>query len=48
MASEKDLGGFVVRRLIERAKADWAEGRFAEVPGETEFIPLPTIRVRHD
>ncbi len=26
---------------IERAKADWREGRFAAVPGETEFIPLP-------
>jgi redox-sensitive bicupin YhaK (pirin superfamily) len=27
---------------IERAKADWEAGRFAQVPGETEFIPLPT------
>lgn len=26
---------------IERAKREWAEGRFAKVPGETEFIPLP-------
>jgi redox-sensitive bicupin YhaK (pirin superfamily) len=26
---------------IERAKADWSGGRFAAVPGETEFIPLP-------
>ncbi len=26
---------------IEQAKADWKEGRFAKVPGETEFIPLP-------
>jgi redox-sensitive bicupin YhaK (pirin superfamily) len=26
---------------IEQAKADWREGRFAPVPGETEFIPLP-------
>ncbi len=26
---------------IEQAKADWKEGRFPEVPGETEFIPLP-------
>jgi len=26
---------------IERAKADWAAGRFPQVPGETEFIPLP-------
>lgn len=26
---------------IERAKADWREGRFARVPGDDEFIPLP-------
>jgi hypothetical protein len=26
---------------IEAAKADWKEGRFPRVPGETEFIPLP-------
>jgi redox-sensitive bicupin YhaK (pirin superfamily) len=26
---------------IEAAKADWKAGRFAAVPGETEFIPLP-------
>ncbi len=26
---------------IERAKADWAARRFAPVPGETEFTPLP-------
>jgi redox-sensitive bicupin YhaK (pirin superfamily) len=26
---------------IEQAKADWREGRFGPVPGETEFIPLP-------
>lgn len=26
---------------IEAAKADWRAGRFAGVPGETEFIPLP-------
>jgi len=26
---------------IEQAKADWKAGRFATVPGETEFIPLP-------
>jgi redox-sensitive bicupin YhaK (pirin superfamily) len=26
---------------IERAKADWAAGRFPPVPGETEFVPLP-------
>jgi len=29
------------RGRIERAKADWKNGRFAAVPGETEFIPLP-------
>lgn len=26
---------------IEQAKADWADGRFDAVPGETEFVPLP-------
>jgi redox-sensitive bicupin YhaK (pirin superfamily) len=26
---------------IEQAARDWAEGRFPQVPGETEFIPLP-------
>src|SRR5437763_784341 len=29
------------RERIERAKADWKAMRFAPVPGETEFIPLP-------
>ncbi len=29
------------RERIERAKDDWRNGRFAKVPGETEFIPLP-------
>jgi redox-sensitive bicupin YhaK (pirin superfamily) len=29
------------RERIELAKADWEAGRFAQVPGETEFIPLP-------
>lgn len=29
------------RARIEKAKGDWAEDRFAKVPGETEFIPLP-------
>ena len=27
--------------LIEQAKEDWKKGRFAPVPDETEFIPLP-------
>jgi hypothetical protein len=26
---------------IEQAKRDWLEGRFGQVPQETEFIPLP-------
>jgi redox-sensitive bicupin YhaK (pirin superfamily) len=26
---------------IERARRDWADAKFAKVPGETEFIPLP-------
>ena len=29
------------RERIERAKADWKALRFAPIPGETEFIPLP-------
>ncbi|MFV3075914.1 pirin family protein [Niveispirillum fermenti] len=29
------------KERIEDAKADWRNGRFAAVPGETEFIPLP-------
>jgi redox-sensitive bicupin YhaK (pirin superfamily) len=32
------------RERIERAKHDWAHGRFDPVPGETEFIPLPDER----
>lgn len=26
---------------IEQAKADWKQGRFTTIPGETEFVPLP-------
>ena len=29
------------KERIEQAKEDWKTGRFEEVPGETEFIPLP-------
>jgi hypothetical protein len=29
------------RERIERAKADWAAQRLGQVPGESEFIPLP-------
>jgi redox-sensitive bicupin YhaK (pirin superfamily) len=29
------------KERIEKAKADWKEGRFGKVPGEEEFIPLP-------
>jgi len=28
---------------LEQAKQDWREQRFAAVPGETEFIPLPDV-----
>ena len=31
------------KERIEQAKADWREGRFAPVPGESEFIPLPGV-----
>jgi redox-sensitive bicupin YhaK (pirin superfamily) len=27
---------------IEQAAGDWAQGRFAPVPGDAEFIPLPS------
>jgi len=29
------------KERIEKAKADWKEGRFAKVPGDSEFIALP-------
>ena len=29
------------RERIEQAKRHWADGAFPQVPGETEFIPLP-------
>lgn len=29
------------RERIERAKQDWLDSRFASVPGDDEFIPLP-------
>ena len=29
------------RERIEQAKDDWKNGRFAKVPGDDEFIPLP-------
>jgi redox-sensitive bicupin YhaK (pirin superfamily) len=29
------------KERIEKAKADWRDGRFAKIPGDAEFIPLP-------
>ena len=29
------------RERLEQAKRDWRDGKFPEVPGETDFIPLP-------
>jgi len=29
------------KERIEQAKQDWKTGRFAHVPSEHEFIPLP-------
>ncbi|MES2484178.1 MAG: pirin-like C-terminal cupin domain-containing protein, partial [Pseudomonadota bacterium] len=29
---------------VREAAADWEAGRFARIPGETEFIPLPEKR----
>ena len=36
-------GNFVSSRRgrIEQAKEDWKTGKFAPLPGETKFIPLP-------
>jgi hypothetical protein len=37
-------GGILFRvatRALSKPKLDWREGRFAQVPQETEFIPLP-------
>jgi hypothetical protein len=31
------------RERIEQAKADWVAARFGQIPGETEFIPLPEL-----
>jgi redox-sensitive bicupin YhaK (pirin superfamily) len=31
----------VSRELIDQARDDWKNNRFDQVPGETEFIPLP-------
>jgi pirin-like protein len=30
------------KERIEQAKEDWKSGRFGAVPGDPEFIPLPT------
>ncbi|MGZ5848696.1 MAG: pirin-like C-terminal cupin domain-containing protein, partial [Ramlibacter sp.] len=32
------------KERILQASADWEQGRFDPVPGETEFIPLPPTR----
>jgi redox-sensitive bicupin YhaK (pirin superfamily) len=29
------------KERIEQAKQDWLDGSFGQIPGETEFIPLP-------
>jgi redox-sensitive bicupin YhaK (pirin superfamily) len=29
------------KQRIEQAKSDWRERKFGDIPGETEFIPLP-------
>jgi len=35
---------FSSKQRIEQAKLDWQQNRFGQVPGETEFIPLPETR----
>jgi hypothetical protein len=32
------------KERLAQAKEDWIAGRFAPVPGETEFIPYPAPR----
>jgi redox-sensitive bicupin YhaK (pirin superfamily) len=29
------------KERIDKAKSDWREGKFGQVPGDSEFIPLP-------
>jgi redox-sensitive bicupin YhaK (pirin superfamily) len=29
------------RERLEQAKRDWKQGKFDDVPGEPDFIPLP-------
>jgi redox-sensitive bicupin YhaK (pirin superfamily) len=31
------------RERLNQAKKDWLNRNFADVPGETEFIPLPKL-----
>ena len=37
---------FLAQERIEQAKEDWKTGKFAPVPGETEFIPRPQTEPR--
>lgn len=32
------------RERLQQAKEDWIERRFPEVPGETDFVPYPTLK----
>lgn len=32
------------RERLQQAKEDWIERRFPEVPGETDFVPYPSIK----
>jgi len=44
LAGERHLWWNLVsssRERLERARNDWRDKKFPEVPGETEFIPLP-------
>ena len=34
---------FSDRDRIEQAKRDWVSGRFVQVSGDDEFIPLPEV-----
>jgi redox-sensitive bicupin YhaK (pirin superfamily) len=34
------------KERLEQAKDDWRAQRFPKVPGETEFVPLPELKLK--
>lgn len=41
-----EIGGFMVGRLLpfRQAREDWINRNFPMPPGETEFVPYPTLK----